>query len=186
MRWSNYPDEVEGLRTLEIGFLKKNKYLEHSRSGSITWTDNYNNKNSISIKTEMTNESGVLELSYTYNHNEEIRYKVLMITKESNLGKGNIWFFICPHTRKLCRKLHFKDGYFLHRTAFSNLYYEQQLKSTKYRFLEKLMFRGCFKNDLLYEEINKKYFKKFYNGIMTKRYKRILKKIEKNRNVFQI
>lgn len=178
MRMSNYPDEVESLINIEISFLKKHKYLDNSIGGTITWTDSHYNKNSISIRTEMTEYSGVLELSYTYGKTEEIKYNVLLVTKESNLGNGKIWYFICPNTRKMCKKLHFKDGYFLHRTAFKNLYYEQQLISKKYRFLDSQVFKDYFRSDLLYEQIHKKYFKRYYNGRITKRYAKLLKRIE--------
>jgi len=40
-------------------------------------------------------------------------------------GKGVIWHFLCPATRKRCRKLYLVDTYFLHREAFNGCFYEK-------------------------------------------------------------
>lgn len=177
-RWSSYPDEVENLRKIEISFLKKHNYLiDGFTSGTITWTNTQtNSKNRISIMTDINDNCGYLELSYTYNDTQEINYRVQLVTDKSNLGIGKLWFFICPKTKRRCRILHFNKGYFLHRTAFKDIFYKQQIASKKYRFLEKKDFQDFFNSDSLYKEFNKKYFKPFYNGRITKKHSKLLKR----------
>lgn len=60
--------------------------------------------------------------------------------------------------------------------------YECQTYSKKTRSIEKEL-RGYFSLESCYEELNKKYFKKFYNGKPTKRYLKLLKSIEKGEGV---
>ena len=96
----------------------------------------------------------------------------------SNLGKGIIWYFLCPETSKRCRKLYLIGGYFLHREAFKSCMYESQTQSKKYRELEKTL-GAYFRTDDLYNELYKKHFKKSYAGKPTKKYLRILDSLEK-------
>lgn len=100
----------------------------------------------------------------------------------SNLGNGDIWYFLCPVTKKRCRKLYSIGGYFLHREAFNSCMYESQTHSKYYRSLDK-RFGGVFKQERLYEELYSKHFKKFYNGKPTKRYIKIMQEIEKTETI---
>ena len=181
-RWSTYPTTVNDLREIDISFLSKHDYLkpDNFRSGVITWSYSNGNKNSISIHTVTNETDGVLTLDYTYNNTEKINYQIQLITRPSNLGKGLIWFFVCPYTGKVCRKLHLINGYFKHRSALSGIMYKSQIESKKWREWSKI-FKGDF-DDKIYSELYSKGFKKFYAGKMTKRYLRICKKINESEN----
>ena len=96
----------------------------------------------------------------------------------SNLGKGIIWYFLCPKTNNRCRKLYLVDGLFLHREAFTGCMYESQTVSKKYRQIEK-KFGAYFDSDILFEQLHKKYFKRTYKGKLTKRFLRIESKLKR-------
>ncbi|MBE4947496.1 hypothetical protein [Chryseobacterium culicis] len=183
-RWSNFPDEVEGLKCITIIDLKKLGYLEPniSMNRNLFWTDkNGERTSSITVIIDTTEIKGSMTFDYTYNQSQKINYTVQLITRPSNLGNGLLWFFVCPSTFKVCRKLHLNNGYFLHRTAFKDVYYEKQLQSKKWRSWEKTF--GSYLDDRLYEQLYKKHFKKFYNGKPTKKYLQIMKKIKTREDI---
>ncbi|AZA52054.1 hypothetical protein [Chryseobacterium sp. G0201] len=176
-RYATFPTTIEDLRFLELKFLSKHHYLESNsiRSGVVTWSSKSGDKNSISIHSNINNDSGVLTLEYTLNQEQKINYQIKLISKISNLGKGLVWFFVCPFTGQYCRKLYLINGYFQHRTANPHLMYEKQIEPKIWRQWNKAF--GAEFNDHLYVELYSKYFKKFYNGKITKRYARIVKKL---------
>jgi len=182
-RYATYPTTVKDLRVLNLKFLSDNKYLEPNsiRSGIITWSDKSGEKNSISIHSNIENSSGLITLQYTVNNERKINYHIKLISKVSNLGTGLVWFFVCPFTSRFCRKLHLINGYFQHRTANPNLMYEKQIEPKIWRKWNKAF--GAEFNDHLYFELHKKYFKRFYNGKITKRYARIRKKLNQKDEV---
>ena len=94
------------------------------------------------------------------------------------MRQNHIWYFICPETNKLCRKIYSINGFFLHREAFKGCMYESQTQSKGNKQLEKVI-GAAFTMDQLYNQLYKKHFKKFYAGKPTKRYLRIKKQIHK-------
>ena len=93
-----------------------------------------------------------------------------------------VWFFICPHTGKRCRKLYLANTYFYHRTAFRGCMYEKQTQSKKNRNMIKI-YKSYFDLDKLEEQLYKKHFKKMYAGKPTKKYLQIIKDIQKVKNI---
>ncbi|MDR6405886.1 MULTISPECIES: hypothetical protein [Chryseobacterium] len=183
-RWSNTPYEVESLKHITIADLKKLGYLQPNifLNGNIFWTNQYGERTgAITVIVDTTETDGYITFDYTYNESQKINYKVRLITRPSNLGNGLLWFFVCPNTRKVCRKLHLNGSYFLHRTAFSDVYYEKQLQSKTWRGWEKT-FGSCL-DDKLYEELHKRHFKKFYNGRPTKKYVKLMKKLNARKEI---
>jgi hypothetical protein len=176
-RYANYPTTVEDCLTVSITKLKEWDYLNFlgTKSGTISWSRNGQKHSSIGIS--VTNDGFKILMILDYKSNgEPMNYTVKIIGKPSNLGKGEVLFFVCPNTGKLCRKLLLRNGYFLHREAFNGLMYSKQLESKKNRDLFKI-FDACYLSDEVYEERYKKYFKTHYNGKETKRYKRLNSKI---------
>lgn len=168
---------------IHISNLKEWEYLnpEQIKSGTVNWSRNGNQTGSISIKVNTHSEQPYIELDYKYK-DEPRNYKVRLVSIPSNLGKGLIWYFLCPHTKKRCRKLYSIGGYFLHREAFNGCMYETQTQSKKYRQLDKTL-GAYFEIDNLYEELYKKNFKKTYAGKPTKRYLRIMEQIQKAESI---
>ena len=179
-RYSNYPNTVEDCITINLKILtqKGNTYFKKygTQMGVITWS--VNNEKTASINIEVTHKEDQSFIILSYNFNKEpIYYKINLAYKISNLGKGKIWYFVCPKTKKLCRKLYLNEGYFLHRTAFSSLMYNKQIESKKYRTLHKIFKTYAYKDEL-HAELYSKYFKTHYNGKPTKRYLKIKRQIQ--------
>lgn len=184
-RYSNSPDEVENLRNITIDFLRKDDILKSNnfKSGTIIWTNSrFGTKNTISYVLNTDENSGTLKLHYIHNSVNTINYDIELITRKSNLGFGLMWYFVCPITKKVCRKLHLRNGYFYHRTAFKNLFYEQQVQSKKSRIMYAKPFIDAFRDDL-YFDMSKKYLKKTYKGKITKTYGRLLLRKRKSERV---
>lgn len=168
---------------ISISKLKEWKYLkpEQIKSGTLTWSRNGDQTGSVSIKANTYSEQLYIELDYKYR-DEPRNYKVRLVSMPSNLGKGLIWYFLCPQTNKRCRKLYSIGGYFLHREAFSDCFYETQTHSKYARKLDKAM-GVYFRIDELYRQLHKKHFKKTYAGKPTKKYLRIMEQIQKAESI---
>jgi hypothetical protein len=164
---------------VHISKLKDWGYLSPGQilSGTLNWSRNGNPTGSISIKVCTLDSQPYIELDYKYR-DEPRKYKVNLTSTPSNLNRGEIWYFICPQTKKRCRKLYSVGGYFLHREAFNGCMYETQTQSKKYRQLDKTL-GAYYRTDNLYSELYKKHFKKTYAGKPTKRYLRIMGQIRK-------
>lgn len=180
---NTFPTLYNEVLQITITKLKEWGYLkpEQIKSGTINWSRNGNTRGSISISVNTHNEQLYVELDYKYK-DEPRKYKVYLVSIPSNLIKGKIWYFICPQTKKRCRKLYSIGGYFLHREAFNGCMYESQTQSKNYRQLDKTL-GAFFKSDNLYSELYKKHFKKWYAGKPTKKYLRIMKQIQKAENI---
>jgi hypothetical protein len=179
-RYGNYPTTVEDCLTFRLKSLTENNntYLTSygTQRGVTSWSTNGEVHSTINIEVTFTEYEAFIIFDYKSN-GEPKRYKVNLECKVSNLGKGVIWFFVCPSTGKLCRKLYLNSGYFLHRTAFKSMMYSKQIESKKFRSLGKV-FEACFITDDVYSELYKKYFKTHYKGKPTKRYLRLKNKID--------
>jgi hypothetical protein len=100
-------------------------------SKTITWSNNFGEITSkLSIKIDMIDSASVLTLDYTCD-GEPYKYDIQLTSIPSNLGKGSIWFFICPLKLKRCSKLHLINGSFMHRSNLPTGMYECQTKSKK-------------------------------------------------------
>lgn len=177
-RISSFPILFDQCSYINITFLRSNGYLDlnTSISGTIRWSINGIVTSSVSIVSFMYGENPYIKLSYVYNRSQQVEYKIYLRCKASNLGKGKVWFFICPVTHKLCRKLYNEGRYFVHREALSNAYYEKQILFKKNRDLLKTFERVFI--DKSYDEYYKKYRKKHYRGKPTKREIVLQKKIK--------
>lgn len=173
-------DEVLQLSITNLkrdGFLKPDFHV----NGITTWSCNGNKTGSIGIEVNTKGERPYVELNYQYK-DEPRKYKIRLVTVLSNLGKGNIWYFLCPQTNKRCRKLYSIGGYFYHREAFNGCMYETQTRSKQMRRIDK-SFGAYFRAESFYKELNKKHFKRTYAGEPTKRYLWLMEQIQKAEKV---
>lgn len=179
-----FPTLLDEVHNISITNLKQWDYLKPDswKSGIITWSRNGNKTGSVSISVDMDTEP-FMQLSYKSN-GEPVDYKVKLVSVPSNLGKGQVWYFLCPHTGKLCRKLFAVGKFFLHRKAFPNAMYEKQTYSSKNRQLCKV-FEKAFSSERVYEQLMSKYFKTHYAGKPTKRYLKLMKQLEYSRQFNQ-
>jgi hypothetical protein len=164
---------------VSISFLANHGYLKPNqlKSGSIHWSRNGEKMGGISIRVCTHSEMQFLELDYKCN-GAPIKYRVQLVTLPSNIGKGVVWYFVCPKTGLRCRKLYLADTYFYHRSAFNGCMYEKQTQSKNSRYLDKTLF-AFFDTDRYYSQLYKKHFKKTYAGKPTKKYLRLMVRIHK-------
>jgi len=178
-----FPTLYNEVLQIHISKLKGWGYLdpEQIKSGTLNWSRDGNPTDSISIQVNTHSEQPYIELDYKYR-GEPRNYKVYFTSIPSNLKRGEIWYFVCPHTKRRCRKLYSIGGYFLHREAFNGCMYETQTQSKKYRQLDKT-FGAFFRTDDLYSLLDQKHFKKTYAGKPTKKYLRIMEQIQKAESI---
>ena len=178
-----FPTLFNEVKRVEISFLKKHGYLkpEQIQSGTINWSRNGDKTGSISIVVDTVNICPFIGLKYNFN-DEPRKYRVNLISIPSNFGKGEIWYFRCPRTNKLCRKLYSIGGYFYHRNAFKGSMYECQIYSHKDRDMLSIL-NPYFNSDKYYEQLYKKNFKKTYAGKPTKKYLWLMERINKSENI---
>jgi len=176
-KFPTYPTLFDDVLQISVSKLKEWKYLEPDKiiSGIIRWSRDETEMAKIGISVNMY--SRIIELDYTYNQKPR-KYQIRLVSLPSNIGKGKVWYFECPQTKKRCRKLYLVGGYFLHRTAFRNCMYELQTKSKDDRTKIK-MIDIVFRTDDLYNQLYAKYFKRNYAGKPTKKYIKLMNKIRR-------
>lgn len=173
-----FPTLYNDLKTVSISFLTEHGYLNpnQNKSGTINWSRYGNKTGSISIQVNIQSEQPYIELDYKCNE-APINYRVQLVSAPSNLGKGVVWYFICPNTGKRCRKLYLGDTYFYHRSVIRGGMYKKQLQSKGERELYK-----TFELFFLSEVLDKKHLKKQYAGKPTKKYLNLIEKIQSAEN----
>lgn len=178
-----FPQLFDDALQINITLLKKWGYLKPNqlKNGILKWSRNGVETARISIFSNTLTEQPYITLDYLYK-NEPQQYSIDLVSVPSNLGKGVVWYFLCPQTTKRCRKLYSIGGYFLHREAFNGCMYETQTQSKKYRQLDKTL-GVYFRTDDLYSQLYQKHFKKTYAGKPTKKYLRIMEQIQKAESI---
>jgi hypothetical protein len=182
-KFPTFPTLYDDVLQMNITKLRQWGYLNPNqiKNGQLDWSRNGEVFASISIRANTISQNPFIELDYNFN-NDPRNYKIQLVSMPSNLGKGLIWYFLCPKTYKQCRKLYQIQGYFLHRKAFNNCFYQSQVHSKYYRELDKT-YGAYFKAERLYEEMQSKHFTKYYNGKPTKKYLRIMEQIQKAESI---
>ncbi len=177
--YPSFPMLLDSTKQLSTTKLKEWKYLtpNQDKSGVVSWSTNGDVHSRISIAVKMFEDSGIVFLSYTLQ-GKPIEQRIELVKVASNLGKGHYFLFQCPYTHKLCRKLYFNGGYFMHRSNCEGAMYDCQTQSKAYRALDN-SFGVFFRTDDLYEQLYSKNFKKTYAGKPKRRYLSIMKKLEK-------
>ena len=177
-KFPTFPTLYDDCLQISISGLKRLQYLNEPsyKGGILNWKRNDVSTASIRIEVNTLCELPYIELDYKCNE-ALIKYRVQLVSIPSNLGNGIVWIFVCPHTKKRCRKLYLGDTYFYHRSTFRGCMYEKQTQSHSTRKLHK-QFDKLQSADEAYEQIYTKHFKKYYRGKPTKRYLKLLKQIE--------
>jgi hypothetical protein len=175
-----FPSLFDDALQMNVSKLKLWGYLRPNQittGATVTWSRNGEETGSISINVDTHNEQPYIELDYNFR-DEPRKYKVKLVSVPSNLGIGEVWYFLCPQTKKRCRKLYSIGGYFLHREAFTGCMYDSQIQSKSYRGLDKTL-GAYFRTENLYSQLHEKHFKKTYAGKPTKKYLKLMKQIKR-------
>lgn len=172
------PDLFDDVRSISITKLKGWGYLKpnYQTSFSITWTREGQVTGSIGVRTHMSSRNPFVEFAYSLN-GEPLHYKVYLDAVPSNLGKGSVWYFICPQTMKRCRILYFNRGRFVHREGCKDAMYRKQTYSHHTRGLMRLL-DAHIDAEAAQSEMHGRNFRTHYKGQQTKRCARLLQKME--------
>ncbi len=137
-RNSTGANTVYGINRIEMKDLIKWGYFKKyaNYNSTLSWTSG----SRISMEVVNQLEESSIRLIYTITDNysgekTDINYKVWIERVPSNLGKGNVLYFICPFTHKKSRTLYRTYGshYFKSREAYKRrIYYDSQLASKLY------------------------------------------------------
>ena len=117
-----------------------------------------------------TVDGNKVTFKYTWN-GEEVIQEIGIGKRPSNLSRGDLYFFVCPYTRKYVRNLYLPIGakQFASNYAFTiPLYYESQTHTKYYKAVGQ-----CLHLEKQIEKIENARNQSHYNGQLTKRTKRI-------------
>ena len=160
----------DDLLKIRLSKLRKWGYLKNdcSKSGTLTWSRFGEPFASIGITVYVYGDESRITLSYNHNDQPQ-KYDISLVSLPSNLGKGEVWYFLCPYTKKRCRVLYLIGGHFLHREASGSCMYESQTRSPFSRAMDKIIDPPYGKQKI-HDELDQPYFKTHYAGRPTKRY----------------
>jgi len=148
---------------IEMSYLLKHKFVVKGqfRQGTLSW----NNDGGVNVICAYTETEKYLRLSYTITEKQtgkkyDYDYKIFLTTVPSNLGKGEIVYFICPVSGKRCRILYKAYGHhkWKSREAYQNrIYYSGQITSKLLKHPERYF---VIKNSKRYKELSSKLYRK--------------------------
>lgn len=198
-RW-NYSNrqEADGLKKIEIRWLKKEGFLAGWRSSTMKWSRNGEERGSIGIEVSLVGDlrgyylgkpSGEpnMRLYYTQTdrtteEKKDFDYKVPLTTTPCHFGGKRYWF-ICSLSvsGRYCGRrvgVLYKDGdYFGCRHCYNLTYNSRNLSGFSKR-------AGQIIGEPDLERLESELKRKFYAGKMTRRYKSYLKK--QNKSLLQL
>ena len=119
---STFPTLYDEVLTISITKLKKLGFLElgQRKRGTLTWSTNGSKTGAIDIAVFTDLRDPYIYLDYLFR-GKPVNYHVNLVSVPSNIGKGKVWYFLCPHTGKRCRKLYSVGGKFLHREVLGTV-----------------------------------------------------------------
>ncbi len=167
-RWSTGAITTNEALRIELSYLLKNGYIKKGQniSGTLTWTNDSN----IGFESLYNNDNLFIRLYYTFTNNRtgevtNYDYKIHLTTVPSNLGNGDVLYFICPQTARKCRILYkcYGSPIWKSRNAYQHrIYYKTQICSKLYYYTERYFnLEKQFKN-------LKKPVKSHYRGKVTR------------------
>lgn len=123
--------KIELSKLLKWGLIKKGSII----NSNLKWTGGSN----ISIAIDYTDSTPILTLHYTVTDNctgekYPYNYDIQFCKVPSNIGKGEVLYFICPESGLPCRILYMAYSYhkWKCRQAYQNrIYYPTQVSSKK-------------------------------------------------------
>jgi hypothetical protein len=177
-KFPTFPTLYDKCQTISVSELKRWGYLEPEqlRSGTITRSRRGRQTGPITVTMDMQDSAPYLELDYECD-GKPVNYQIQMVSVPSNIGKGIVWYFLCPNTLKRCRKLYLGQTYFYHREAIDRGVYEKQTYSHRGLKYNKAV-EGLLGFTKAYKQIFSKYFKTQYDGKPTRRFQKLLQKME--------
>ena len=176
-KFPTFPDCFDEVKQVSMAGLKRLGYLRPNAivRGSYRWTRRGKPSGWIDVTVNLPER--FMQLDYRVNGGELISYRVRLECLPAHFGGFN-WYFICPATGKRCRNLYGIGLYFLSRFAYPSAMYSSQTESKHTR--EMLRAFRCL--DLQSDFLSKRHARTTYKGKLTKRYRRVLNREERNCN----
>jgi len=173
-RNSRNPVILDDLLQVSVSFL-----LQEGDPDQIMILKWHNDQIEIASMTYRIVESvGFHSICFTYLYSGESKHvEIELVSKPSNLGRGQVHFFVCPITSKYCRKLYLFQGYLTSRLAIPGGLYDSQVWSKQYRRFNNT-FGRIFQLQKLNEKLCSPHFKMEYRGKPTKSFLRLTSKID--------
>lgn len=176
-----FPLIIDRCLTVSIADLKRwgCLKLEYLKSGSVYWGRGGERFASIGYQSLVSVALGETFIQFNYAYDgQPVQYRVPLIPVPANIGKGLVWFFRCPFTGQRCKKLHLIEGRFMHRSAVRGAMYKRQTDSKKWRLVNRFFDMSEIQADV-WNAMQKPYFKAEYQGKETRRYTRLIRKVER-------
>lgn len=171
-RIPTFPLCLDDVKQVSITSLRQWGYLKSrfGESGVISWSRGDQQTGSISVYVSIPDE--YMKFDYSFN-GKPLSYRVQLQSLPSNLGKGCVWYFICPETSRRCRKLYQIGEKFLSRFAYPDSMYRKQVESKRWRDLS-LAISALRDSERKNEFLRKRYSKPFYKDKPTRKYQAML------------
>lgn len=171
-------------RKLDLSWMIKNGYIKKDSvvKGVMEWEDGSN----ASFESVFYEYDKYFRISYVLSNRkgEDIYYdyKILFDTVPSNLGVGEVVYFVCPESYERARILYmaYGNGKYAHRNYYYNnlglrIYYTSQ-QTSKFWYANTRYFSIQRRYERLIDELAKvKYRKTNYRGVPTKQFKKLFK-----------
>lgn len=175
--------EADDLKKISVYFLKKYDYFEPGwHSGNLVWSRFGEKNGNISIQSDIRDEEQYVRLIYTQTdiytgEKNECDYKIPLTVSPCNYGGERYWF-VCPwyvdgmYCGRRVGVLYLGQKYFACRHCQNLTYNCKNLGG-----LSKIAGQVVSIPEL--EMLEREVKRKYYNGKITKKYERFLKKWEK-------
>lgn len=173
-RYSTGIQTTEASKRIELSYLIKYKFIVKGskRTAQLNWVCRGEPTGNIGIETRYFGDGGdYIRLYYSITENDKktnFDYKICLVEKESNLGKGKVLYLKCNYTGNLCRIFYmaYSSHYFKSQQAYDyRIYYPIQTRSKQDRYNSRF-----FELESQLEKQDKKRATYKYNGLVTKRY----------------
>lgn len=172
---------------IDLSYLLKNGYIQRGATmkGSLEWSYRGSPTGSITLYSFYNDREAYLFLSYHIisretGERENFDYRIEMERVPSNLGTGEVLYFLCPKTGKRCRILYRAYGWrtWASREAYQRaglrLYYDGQ-KSSKKDYFNDRYWELEYKLDKL-RKLRRTHA---YRGKLTRRAQRVRRMTER-------
>ncbi len=171
------------IHRIELSYLIKNNFIQ--KGCTISFTLSWTNGSNISIVSCYYPDDICLQLNYTLTDLDgkkfKYDYKIYLVERPSNLGIGNVLYFVCPTSGNLCRILYRCYGSHIWKSRFAyrnRIYYSSQISSKLNYYNDRY-----WELDKTLKKLREKRRNYYYKNSKTKRFKRI-EKLEKQQYRF--
>ncbi|MBC7948979.1 MAG: hypothetical protein H7Y42_13930 [Chitinophagaceae bacterium] len=119
--------------------------------------------NTVRVAILLDDDHSYIRLTYDLD-GEPVDYRIRLARLRSNLGRGGwLWYFLCPGSKRLARKLFLYRGRFVGIEAIKGKIYHQQVLSRRQRAHFKVI-ANLSKAEQIIKKNNRKYLKPYYQG----------------------